>query len=169
MKSRSAFPAAPQGRFRRPRPRPTGPSDDTHKGASLTVSQIPNRTPSASSLFGGSPSPCGSDQPIRRSGSTPHSLGCKLERLSDVLSLKVRVGIENRGIGHAIGDHPDHGRNRDPKRTNARHAAHLVSIDGDTKIRHAALQKVRRKRTRRVHRARVPHVARTDRGDRPRL
>ena len=53
MKSRSAFPAAPQGRFRRSRPRPTGPSDDTHEGASLTVSQIPNRTPSASSLFDG--------------------------------------------------------------------------------------------------------------------
>ena len=34
--------------------------------------------------------------------------------LANVLDLEIRVGRENLRIAHALGDHADHGRDRDP-------------------------------------------------------
>src|SRR5262249_15282691 len=63
-----------------------------------------------------------------RKGALPHRLRRIPKRLMDVLAFQIWIGAQYLGLGHAVGDHADDGRNRDAEAANARHATHLARV-----------------------------------------
>src|SRR2546430_11892831 len=66
-----------------------------------------------------------------RQRSFPHRLSGVLQGLLDVTRFEVRIGFEDLGLRHSVGDHADHAGHRDAQASNAGNAAHLVRVHGD--------------------------------------
>jgi hypothetical protein len=59
-----------------------------------------------------------------------------LERFLHVAELEIGVGVEDLVAGHALSDHSDDRRDRDPQAADARDAVHLVRANGDAREGH---------------------------------
>ena len=75
----------------------------------------------------------------KRELALPNRLGRVAEGLGDVIDLESRVSGEDLVFAHPVGDHPDDGRNRDPKATDTRNASQLIRPYGDALERHLHL------------------------------
>jgi len=51
--------------------------------------------------------------------------------LADVVHFKIGIVSQNLPLGHASGEHPEHGRHRDAQSPHAGDATHLIGIDSD--------------------------------------
>lgn len=65
-----------------------------------------------------------------------YGFGGKVRRFLDISALEIGIRAQDFRLGHAVGDHVDHGRNRDAEIADARDACHARRVDRDAGERH---------------------------------